>query len=248
MNKSILFYKDDSIYLAKENYEKKRSDMKLHSHDYLTVSLLLTGSLIEHTSEATKIVKPGNVLIKPPGVVHENIFTESCSILSLKIFDHKHYNFNWKNWNVLEQSNALKQFLNVLYQKDRKHSLTQLKNNLLLTARKERITKIPTKIVHVKHLIENHFLEVLKITDLAKEVQLNPMYLGQAFKQYYNTDIKSYQQQLRLHFAVSQMCNQDKNLTEIAYKTGFSDQSHFSKSFKKSTKISPKKFTSIINL
>ena len=37
-----------------------------------------------------------------------------------------------------------------------------------------------------------------KISYLAKEINLNSMYLGQAFKQFYKTDIKSYQQQLHI--------------------------------------------------
>lgn len=222
--------------------------MKVHSHGYLTVSLLLTGSLIEHTPIATKIVKSGNVLIKPPGLMHENIFTEDCSILSFKLFDYNYYHFNWKTWTILEQPTLLKQFLNVLHQKDKKHALSKLKSALFYSSKEDVPVKIPQKIRHLKTIIDVHFLELLHVNDLAKEVNLNPVYAGQAFKQYYHTDIKSYQQQLRLHFAISQMCNQKENLTQIAYKTGFSDQSHFSKTFKKNINITPKKFTALVNL
>ena len=248
MNKNLIFHKDNSIHLAKENYVQKRSNMQIHCHDYLTVSLILEGSLIEHTPTSTKIVKCGNILIKPPGLMHENIFTEDCAILSFKIFDSDYYQFKWNEWSVLEQPTLLKYFLNVLHQKDRKHTLSELKNALQFSSKIDKTAKIPEKIKHVKTLIDFHFLEFIQISDLAKEVNLNPVYLGQAFIKYYQTDIKTYQQQLRLHFAVSQMCYQKENLTKIAYNAGYADQSHFSKTFKKSTKISPKRFTSFLNL
>ncbi|MGK0447969.1 MAG: AraC-like DNA-binding protein [Polaribacter sp.] len=249
MAEQKLFFQDDSLYIDRQNYVKKHSDMSIHDHDYLTISLLLNGTLIEHTPDATKIVKPGNVLIKPPGVMHGNIFTENCSILSFKLFDYKYYNFKWKQWNIIEQSGFLKHFLYVLHHKDRKHSFSELKNKLISIDSKENTSHmIPEKIRHVKHLIEVHFAEATQIYDLAKEVNLNPAYLGQVFKQSYNMDIKSYQQQLRLHYSVSEMFTPDLNLTQIAHNTGFSDQSHFSRIFKKSTDISPKRLTSKLNL
>jgi YesN/AraC family two-component response regulator len=249
MKKESVFHNDNSFYMNRHNYVKKHSDMEIHHHDYLTVSLILTGSLIEHTSESTKVVKTGSVLIKPPALMHSNIFTEDCSILSCKLYDYEYYNFNWDSWTILPQSGLLKQFIKVIHHTDRKQSLTELKEALLSNKLlKAAPIKIPEKIKHVKSLIDHHFIETIKISDLANEVNLNSLYLGQAFIQFYKIDIKSYQQQLRLHFTVSNMFSQEKNLTQIAYKAGYADQSHFSRAFKKSTDFSPKNFTTLLNL
>ena len=44
--KDITYFEDSSIKVNCQNYKKKQSDMLPHDHDYLTVSLLLTGSLM----------------------------------------------------------------------------------------------------------------------------------------------------------------------------------------------------------
>ena len=125
--------------------------MLLHDHDYLTVSLLLSGELIEHTNKGTKVVKPGSVLIKPPSIMHGDIFTKDSSILSLKLFNFQYYNFNWNSWEIIEQSGLLKQFINVLHHKDRKHALAELKHSLISMSNQKKFKRaVPEKIKQVK--------------------------------------------------------------------------------------------------
>jgi AraC-like DNA-binding protein len=76
---------------------------------------------------------------------------------------------------------------------------------------------------------------------MAKRVNKHPVYLTRAFKSHYGFDIKTFQKNLRLGHALAQKLNTEKSLTEIAYESGFSDQSHFNREFKKATGFTPKK-------
>lgn len=250
MNEDITYFKDTSVKISRQDYAAKKSDMLLHDHDFLTVSFLLSGSLIEHTPKATKIVRPGNILIKPPSLMHGDLFTEDCSILSFKIYDWEYYDFNRDAWEILSQPGSIKHFLNVVNNTDKKESLMGLEKMLgsVINTKKKATARIPDRIKQVKKMVDVHFLESLKISELAKEVNLHPVYLGNAFKAHYTMDIKTYQQQLRMHFAVSKMIAKKDSLTQISYATGYADQSHFSREFKKSTNFSPKKFTALLNL
>jgi AraC-like DNA-binding protein len=247
--KDITYFEDSSIKVNRQNYKKRQSDMLPHDHDYLTVSLLLAGSLIEHTSMGTETVKAGSVLIKPSGLIHGDIFTENCTLLSLKIYDWNYYRFDLKNWEIIQQNILLKNFLKIVTSKNKKESLNQLKTDIAFITNKTDIKKtVPHKIKHVRKLIDTRFLEPIQITQLAKEVHMHPVHLGRTFKAHYKIDIKAYQQQLRTHFAVSEMLAKKNNLTQIAHATGYSDQSHFSREFKKSTDFSPKKIATLLNV
>ena len=109
-NQDITYFKDSSIKVSRRSYKKGQSDMLPHNHEYLTVSLLIAGSLIEHTSTGIKTVKPGSVLIKPPALIHGDTFTDNCTLLSVKIYDLDYYKFDCKNWEIIHQNMLLKCF------------------------------------------------------------------------------------------------------------------------------------------
>jgi AraC family transcriptional regulator len=106
----------------------------------------------------------------------------------------------------------------------------------------------PLWLEKIKEIIDYHFLETLQISRLAKDAKVHPAYLGKAFKTHFGTDIKSYQKQLKIHYAVSKITNNTGNLTEIAYDSGFSDQSHFSRELKKTTNFTPKTISNLLNV
>ncbi|WP_282090005.1 AraC family transcriptional regulator [Aquimarina algiphila] len=248
-NQDVMYYEDSSIRITRKNYVKFENDMLPHDHDFLSISLMLSGSLIEHTEKGTTIVKPGSILIKPAQLEHSNIFTESCTILSLNIYDWEYYKFDYKNWDIIQRHMLLKYFLRIIQDKDKKQSLSTLKSNLSPIADTKHIQEsIPEWIKHVRTIIDAQFLEPLKISELAKQVNVHPVHLGRTFKNYYKIDIKTYQKQLRMYFAVSQMITQNDNLTQIAHSTGYADQSHFTREFKKSTDFSPKKIATLLNV
>ncbi len=126
INQDVIYYEDNSLKISRQNYLKKENDMLPHDHDFLTISLLLSGSLIEHTSKETKIVKSGSVLIKPAALMHSDMFTENCTILSLNLFDWNYHNFDCKNWEIIEQNMLLKCFLKIIKDRDKKQSLNEL--------------------------------------------------------------------------------------------------------------------------
>ncbi|WP_343704317.1 chromate resistance protein ChrB domain-containing protein [Chitinophaga sp.] len=72
----------------------------------------------------------------------------------------------------------------------------------------------------------------LSLKEVAAMLEVNPSYLSREFSRYFeDLSFGEYIRKLRIEKAVKLMEEEKYTLTEIAYMTGFSDQSHFSRVF-----------------
>jgi len=105
--------------------------------------------------------------------------------------------------------------------------------------------KIPDWVAELKALIQDQ-IDTQFSFDLKKistELALNPSYLSREFSKYFeDLNFGEYIRKIRIEKAISLMENANYSLTEIAYLTGFSDQSHFTRIFKQHTGKSPSSF------
>ena len=81
----------------------------------------------------------------------------------------------------------------------------------------------------------------ITLAELAKLVHLSPYYFSRSFKKETQTTPHQALLQLRVRRARI-LLPKAKTLTEIAYLCGFSDQSHFTRVFKKHTGFTPRQF------
>jgi AraC-like DNA-binding protein len=80
--------------------------------------------------------------------------------------------------------------------------------------------------------IETHYKTAFSLDDLIEKAYLSKFHLIRIFKKQTGLTPHAYQMQLKLNEA-RRLIFQDKSLTEIAYELGFSDQAHFTNTFKK---------------
>ena len=105
--------------------------------------------------------------------------------------------------------------------------------------------KVPGWVKELKNIIQDQIdtqftVDLKKISD---ELALNPSYLSREFSKYFDDlNFGDYVRQKRIEKAISLMEESDYSLTEIAYLTGFSDQSHFTRTFKQITGKNPLSF------
>jgi len=74
----------------------------------------------------------------------------------------------------------------------------------------------------------------LSLQQASEELEINPAYLSREFSKYFeNLSFGEYIRKMRIEKAIHLIETTSYSLTEIAYLTGFSDQSHFNRIFKK---------------
>jgi AraC-like DNA-binding protein len=102
--------------------------------------------------------------------------------------------------------------------------------------------KAPEWAKELKEMIQDQLDTnmALSLQQVSHELEINPAYLSREFSKYFdNLSFGDYIRKLRIEKAIQLMGNTDYSLTEIAYLTGFSDQSHFTRIFKKQTGENP---------
>ena len=94
--------------------------------------------------------------------------------------------------------------------------------------------KIPAWAKELKAMIQDQMDTNLSLKEISRELDINPAYLSRAFSKYFeDLSFGEYIRKLRIEKAIELLDRPEYSLTEIAYLTGFSDQSHFTRIFKK---------------
>jgi AraC-like DNA-binding protein len=103
--------------------------------------------------------------------------------------------------------------------------------------------KIPGWAKEIKDQIQDHIDTSISLKDISKNLDIHPAYLSREFSKYFdNLSFGDYIRKLRIEKAIDYLTNFAYSLTKIAYLTGFSDQSHFTRIFKKHTGKNPSEF------
>lgn len=115
-----------------------------------------------------------------------------------------------------------------------------LQDSLLVPAQSE--TAIHGKIFEIVRHINHHFSEPLRLNDLAQQYFISPHYLSRMFKAVTGFAFSDYIVLTRIKEAQRLLQETAKSISDIAIQTGFDNFSHFGKSFKRVTQLSPREY------
>jgi len=100
--------------------------------------------------------------------------------------------------------------------------------------------KIPSWVKELKEIIQDQIDTSITLKQLSKDLDINPAYLSREFSKYFDDlSFGDYIRKLRINKAIEYLSIPGYSLTKIAYLTGFSDQSHFTRVFKIHTGQNP---------
>ncbi len=101
-----------------------------------------------------------------------------------------------------------------------------------------KIGQEPQAISRTMDYLQNNFAASISLQDLAKIANLSPYYLLRSFEKSVGLPPHLYQQQLRIEKA-RELLARNQSPAQVALATGFADQSHFTRQFKKITGLTP---------
>ena len=113
------------------------------------------------------------------------------------------------------------------------------------TPKLEADSDICQAIREVQNYIEANYAACFSLEDIAQLAHISPYYLLRLFSRLVGIPPHIYQQQVRIRRA-KQLLSQGSSILATAMNTGFADQSHFTRVFKKLVGITPGEYQSIL--
>lgn len=102
-----------------------------------------------------------------------------------------------------------------------------------------------TCLKELKQLILEAPENALRIKDMAKKVGLSPYHMIRQFKSAWGLTPHQFQMQCRVRNA-QKLLEKGISVTEAAYATGFCDQSHLDRCFRKIVKLTPNEYKKVV--
>ena len=231
-------------------------DVPEHSHELAYYTLVLSGAYTERFGAEVKDHDPMSVLWHRAGISHKDRIGESgarCFTVEIKRdgietlaqfspipldFAETGTSVVWlaarlfrefKNWNPCSELVAEGLTLEMLGHSARRALL--------------RAEKYPPRWLRlVVDKLEAEYVHNQSTSRLAEEAGVHPVHLATVFRRFHGQTIGEYTQRLRVSHASRLLISGKRELIEIAYESGFSDQSHFNRLFKRYTGITPTEF------
>jgi AraC family transcriptional regulator len=100
-------------------------------------------------------------------------------------------------------------------------------------------THPPRWAEQARTVIHDTFSDSLSVSTIAELVGVHPVHLARIFRRHYQCSVGEYIRRVRVEAAMRELSATNTSVATIAAHTGFSDQSHFCKTFKRLTGQTP---------
>jgi len=97
----------------------------------------------------------------------------------------------------------------------------------------------PDWIGSLKELLHDEYNSDLSLTYLAKKLNVHPVTISKYFTRYFKTTLGDYVRKIRICKSLSYLSNKSIAINTIGIDTGFVDNAHYTRTFKKYTGLTP---------
>ncbi len=265
MDKQNKFWKLPEL----EGLELQKATYRAHSftphfHEEYAIGILLKGSQEKYCRRSKHIIHEGQICVINPGEVHfagpvdkhgwsyRMLFANASLLreISSQIMGMKQ-DYPFFPDLVIDDDNLFNMILNLHLILERPETPSLEKESTFLSVMEQfilkyadvkpqnRILKSSGKHIKiVKEYLDQNYEQEISLEMLSELTEISPFYLLRLFKKEVGSTPHIYLTQRRINKA-KQFLTSGDSLSEVAYKTGFVDQSHFTNRFKNIVGITP---------
>ncbi len=236
-----------------------RATLPVHAHELSHFCLVLAGCYRETIARRPFEREPTALVYYPPDVSHaEEHFTHGRHFLVEIDFQClekvREYGARLCEPALLEKHSSLwlaGRMYREFTERDEFSALAleSLATELLIAASRQPShateRKAPPWLDRVKEFLQQNFVEPPGLQELANAAGVHPTHLARVFRQFERCTVGDYVRAVRIDYARRKMLTSRESLVEIALSAGFADQTHFTRSFKRITGMTPSEFRRI---
>jgi AraC family transcriptional regulator len=222
-----------------------------HSHARGSVSIVLGGTLEERVGGVEMRGGAGDVVVKPPGIVHRNRFGSAGAVL-ISIADIPAALFRGPGWRWFEAPKLARRAAQgaVAMRRGDPHGVAEdtiwevlaaagaVEPPPAETAAPFWLSRVRDEVAEAAHRPS--------VTLLARRAGVHPVYLTRLFRKRYGRSISGFVRKLRAERAADLLAQSDLTVSAIAAQLDFSDQSHLCRTFRAEIGIAPSAYRAIM--
>lgn len=239
-----------------EKAYSSRAKLPTHAHELSHFCFVLAGSYQERMAGKSFERRPAALVYYPPDVSHgEEHFTHGRHFLieiDLKGLEKvRDYGARLCEPVLVGSDSSLWLAARMYREFSERDGLTALvlesiTTELLIAASRQNTRRPernpPRWLARAKEFLRENFSEPPTLDELARAAGVHPTHLTRVFRQFEQCTVGDYVREARISYARQRMLESRQPLAEIALAAGFADQTHFTRSFKRVTGMTPTEF------
>jgi AraC family transcriptional regulator len=244
-------------FLLTEIAYASRIDISQHSHQQACFCFVLEGSYTELYQHKVIECQPSHLIYRPAGEVHSDHIGEAnvrCFCIefetkwlegfrrkSIKLNEPAIYQSNslfWLAMKLRKESQEVDDFTSIMVEGLMLEIIAEMGRKTV----KSTEVKQPRWLIQAREILHANVPERMSLSEIAESVAVHPVYLAEMFKHHYKCTIGEYIRRLRVEFASRELSHTAAPLVEIALAAGFAHQSHFPRTFKRLTGLTPAQY------
>lgn len=222
-----------------------------HVHNYVSITLILRGTVAETFADRTEYAMPLSIVIKPVGMPHADRYgPHGCLALQIRLTNQAFLNeFGRMKSMVWHHTGgpALKAFLSLVEYASTPSGSQSINpetvaSEILSAVREWRDSpgNAPNWLKRMKDFLDNISPEsCANLGSLAGRAGVHPVHLTRQFKRHFGCSIREYVQSRRVRAAAKLVERSSLALTDISYELGYTDQPHLCRCFKNFAGLTP---------
>jgi len=239
----------------------RSAEFPTHFHENLYLACVLKGYYYEISGGKKIVCLPGSVTFHNFCEGHSNSgFSSYSRIINLEIssqwliehqLDPNKVESNAGSHNI-EIQNCMSRIAS-LYFENEDASQPEIESNVLvilgsiLSMGSIYLPGTPAWVKTVREFIRDNRPELLTLKNIAVAAGIHPVHLSRDFPRYFRSSFAGYIRKVKIERARKILKNESESISTSAIDSGFSDQSHFTRVFRKSTGITPNKYKHLLS-